>query len=143
MHADDISLTAKMDPLICSFGEHYMQRHEHKHLNVVTKNKIRELAKLLMEAKNHYPVESLYELMVPENYDLPVMATKDLVGYDPIKREYKKAPSLALHMGTLLQQVCKHIYSLILKKKEEFIQDIDIPKTITDVKELLKLIISN
>ena len=104
MHADDVSLTVKMDPLICSFGEHYMQRHKYKHLNIVTKNKMRELARLLIEAKNHYPVENLYELMVPENYDLLVMCTKKLAGFDTEKREYKKAPSLALHMGTLLQQ---------------------------------------
>lgn len=143
MHADDVSLTAKIDPLICSFGEQYMQRHKHKHLNTITKNKIRELAKLLIEAKNHLPVESLYELMVPENYDLLVMSTKNLAGYDPVKREYKKASSLALHMGTLLQQVCKNIYSLVLKKKEEFIKNIDVPQKVADVKALLKLVMSN
>lgn len=47
MKADEISLTAKTDTLICHFGENYLKKHKRKQMAVVCSNKMRELARLI------------------------------------------------------------------------------------------------
>lgn len=51
IRADRIGLTVKFDLLICSFGKFYVKRHKQENLSKVTKNKLRELARLLIEAR--------------------------------------------------------------------------------------------
>ena len=120
MRRDDISLIAKSDPLSLSFGAFYSKRHRRAHLNKVSKNKLRELARLWQKMK-----------------------LQKIAGYNEEKQNFEKAPSLALHMGTTLTQLCDHALSEIQQKNMIFVKGIDsIPKT-KDIKNLRRIIKSN
>lgn len=49
MRADNISLVAKKDILICAFGARYLKIHREKHFATVTSRKMRELSRLVIE----------------------------------------------------------------------------------------------
>ncbi|CAG9825705.1 unnamed protein product [Phaedon cochleariae] len=120
MRADEVSLQAKEDPLICAYGARYMKIHREKHFVNVTSRKMRELAKLLMEAKKEEPsINNLFEALQPKYFDLLVAATKIVAKYDKDKDCYK-SPTFALNIGTTLKQCCKIAIVFALKRKEVY-----------------------
>ncbi|KAJ8927562.1 hypothetical protein NQ314_019957, partial [Rhamnusium bicolor] len=142
MRADQVSLVAKKDPLICAFASRYLKIHREKHFVLVTSRKMRELARLLIEAKKIKPsITDLFGALKPENYDVLVSATKAASRYDPDNNSYE-APTFALQIGTTLKQCCDVALVHALKKSETF-PTIQSANTEGELKTLSQLIKGN
>ncbi|KAJ8945466.1 hypothetical protein NQ314_009218 [Rhamnusium bicolor] len=137
MKPDNISYTAKTDPLICLFGESYINKHKRKQMNIVVSNKMRELARLKLAIRNSSTIQHLIDDLKPECYEHIVAATKLISGYNVEKRTYN-ASSLAMHMGATLKFLCD-VTKAILTKNPLF-QHIDREKKIREIKDLRHMI---
>nr|CAI5843083.1 unnamed protein product [Callosobruchus analis] len=117
MKPDDISLVAKTDALICHFGEQYLKKHKRAQMATVCSNKMRELARLLIELRkatndNDLKLEGVIH---PKMFDTVIECAKRIGGYDPNEKTFR-APSLRAHIGTTLKQVSDILLHLILKQ---------------------------
>lgn len=143
MKADDISLVAKTDPLICQFGEQYLKKHRRKQMAVVCSNKMRQLARLLIELRRikNDDKYTLYDAINPVMFDTVIECAKNIGGYDPNTKSYR-APSLSAHIGTSLKQVSNLLMLLLIKKDPifKFVEDIEIK--IQEIKRFNELIVS-
>ncbi|XP_044765145.1 uncharacterized protein LOC123321547 [Coccinella septempunctata] len=119
MRADNISFTAKSDPLICLYGESYLNKHKRKQMNIVASNRMREMARLKISLMESSAITSLIDVLKPFHYELIVAAAKVVSGYDPDRKTYK-ASSLALHFGTNLKFLCDVAKKAILTKNPLF-----------------------
>lgn len=143
MRSDAISLIAKSEPLILSFGSFYAKRHRHGHLNKVTRNKLRELARLWQDMKLYIKDKNLFDALKPENFKYFVTSTQNIAGFNSHSQQFEKAPSLALHMGTTLKKLCEHAYSEVQQGNKMFLQPEDINTKTKEIKTLRRLIVSN
>jgi len=83
MLLDTISFTAKSDELIKAIGSRYLKSHKEKHLVHVVTQKMRTLARLLIQMKLENPsIKTLQECLVPKYLDSIVKSTKIVAGYD-------------------------------------------------------------
>ncbi|KAF5271122.1 hypothetical protein FQR65_LT17728 [Abscondita terminalis] len=117
MRADEIAFVAKSDALICHFGEQYLKKHSRQQMATVCSNKMRELARLLIEfriVKNDKSIR-LCDLLDPTLFDLVIECAKKIGGYDATTKTYR-APSLSSHIGTSLKQISDLLIRLLLKK---------------------------
>lgn len=142
MRCDDISLLAKSEPLILSFGSWYAKRHRQNHLSKVTRNKMRELSRLWKDMKKYIPDKSLFIALKPENFKYFVLSTQNITGYNETTQIFEKSPSLALHMGTTLKKLCEHALSEIQQKTSAFMKGID-PVTKGKEIKILRTLIKN
>lgn len=122
MRPDEISYTAKSDPLICLYGESYLNKHKRKQMNIVASNRMREMARLKMSIMKACVLTSLIDALKPSNYEIIVAAAKMVCGYDPNEKTYK-ASSLALHFGTNLKFLCDVAKKAILTENPLFSYD--------------------
>lgn len=122
MRPDEISYTAKSDPLICLYGESYLNKHKRKQMNIVASNRMREMARLKISLMKASLLTSLIDALKPSNYELIVVAAKVVCGYDPNQKTYK-ASSLALHFGTNLKFLCDVAKKAILTENPLFSYD--------------------
>lgn len=121
MRSDEIGLTARADPLIRSFGAWYNKKHSQEHLAKVARNKLREVARLIMAARKYptYCNFELFDLLKPEHFQMPVLASHDISGYNENTNKYKPG-SLAMHMGTTLKRLTSLAYSCLQQKRFTF-----------------------
>ncbi|CAG9826831.1 unnamed protein product [Diabrotica balteata] len=118
MRADNISLVAKSDTLICLYGEHLLNKHKRQQISTHISNKMREMGRLLIALKTiDKSIVGLFSAMKPECFQNLITATKEISSYDPVEKCYK-APSLALHMGTNLKIMCNVALKLVIEKKQ-------------------------
>lgn len=103
MRADNVSFTAKTDPLICAVANRYLKSHRDKQFHQVASRKMRQLASLLIELRKKAKINSLQDALDTAHFDLIVESTKVISKFDP-KSETYGAPSLASNMGTLLKE---------------------------------------
>lgn len=131
MKADDISFVAKTDYLICKFGENYLKKHKREQLNIVCSNKMRELARFLIDFRKiaNLPNYTLKDVLTPRLFDTVIECAKNVGGYDKEKKTYRAA-SVSAHLGTSLKQICDLFISLLLK------EDSSVP--VTKREELMK-----
>lgn len=134
MKVDDISLVAKTDYLIYKFGENYLKKHKREQLNIVCSNKMRELARFLIEFRkiSNSPNYTLKDILTPKLFDTVIECAKNLGGYDKEQKTYRAA-SLSAHLGTSLKQVSDLFITSLLKedsslcvpvaKREEIIKE--------------------
>lgn len=142
MRADQISLTAKKDALICAFAARYLKIHREKHFILIASRKMRELARLLIELKKiKTSIKDLFSALKPENYDALVSATEKISRYDKESQHFK-SPSLALNMGTSLKQCCDIALVLALKKTAS-IPTVERATAESELKTLIQLIEGN
>lgn len=143
MRSDAISLIVKSEPLILSFGSFYSKRHRHGHLNKVTRNKLRELARLWQDMKLYVKEKNLFDTLKPTNFKYFVTSTQNITGFNSQVQQFEKAPSLALHMGTTLKKLCEHAYSEVQQGNKMFVRPEDINTKTKEIKTLRRLIASN
>lgn len=145
MRYDAISLIVKSEPLILSFGNFYAKRHRHGHLNKVTRNKLRELARLWQDMQKYIPEKQMFKALKPDNFNFKffVISTQNITGYNNQSQAFEKAPSLALHMGTTLKKLCEHAYSEVQQGNRMFVQEEDRANKSKEIKTLRRLIKSN
>lgn len=90
MRADDISLIAKTDPLICLYGEYLLVKHKRKQISVVISNKIREMARMLKVIRaTDKDVHGFFDLLKPDMFGKLIYAAKVISRYN-----IKEAPAL-------------------------------------------------
>ncbi|KAK4886596.1 hypothetical protein RN001_002867 [Aquatica leii] len=139
MRADEISLVAKKDPLICAYGARYMRIHREKHFIAVTSRKMREIARLLIELKKIEPaIKCLFDALKPKYFDIIVAATKIVAKYNAEKDKYI-SPTYAMHMGTYLKQ-CAEIAIIFALKRKEIAEKVTSAEAEADLKTLIKVI---
>ncbi|KAB0805127.1 hypothetical protein PPYR_02097 [Photinus pyralis] len=118
MKPDEISHTAKSDPLIILYGEHLISKHKRQQIAVVVSNKIREMGRLLLALKEFNPrLESLFSYLKPNMFEFFVAATKKISGYNETNKSFQ-SPSLALHMGTSLKILCDVAFKIVLENRQ-------------------------
>lgn len=142
MKADEISYTAKTDPLICLYGESYLNKHKRKQMNVVASNKMREMARLKMKIVEASGIISFIDVLKPCHYELIVAAAKIVSGYDAQNKSFK-ASSSAMHFGTNLKFMCDVAKKAILTNNPLFTYGEEEKKCRLKDISLVKDVISN
>jgi hypothetical protein len=130
MNQDMIAVAIKEDRCILEYGYRLFKKNEkivshHQYI----RQKLRELGRLLLEARKVTHVKSIQELLKPEQYCQVVTAAKNLSGFSQQTGKYQR-PSLARKVGHSLHSLAMYIKSEGLKKKdrqatqdaEEFVQ---------------------
>lgn len=139
MRADDVSLTAKKDPLICEFGSRYLKVHRESHFINVVSRKMRELARFLIEMRKFDSnITTLFSVLKPQNFDLIIQATKNVAKYDSDKESYK-SPSYAMNFGTSIKQCCEIAIYHALKKKDSY-ETVCSAETEAELKTVIQLV---
>lgn len=123
MVSDNVSFIAKSDELIKAFGSRYLKNHKEKHLINVISQKMRTLARLLIQMKQEEPsIETLQDCLAPKYFDAIIKCTKIVASYDSSKDSFG-APSIVLKMGHMLKQCCDITEFNILKQCNNLVPD--------------------
>ncbi|XP_030607071.1 uncharacterized protein LOC115795355 [Archocentrus centrarchus] len=105
MNQDGISLVVKSERDILSLGESlYNSRKPHERRNDYIRQKMREIARLLVEARAKTPLKRTEDLVMPSNFPHVIQAVRAVAGYD-LKSNSYKVPSLALKLGHSLAKL--------------------------------------
>lgn len=121
MQADEISMVAKQDSLICAYASRYIKIHRERHFELVASRKMRELARLLLELRKLKPnkIHSLFSALNPKYFSLLVEATKICAKYNHDKQIYESG-TYALNIATSLKQCCDIASLYALQKKSVY-----------------------
>lgn len=138
MRADEISLVAKQDPLICLYGESYLNKHKRKQMNVVASSRIREMARLKMALMKCVNIEYLIQVLKPDYYNHIIAAAKLISGYNAENKTFK-SPSLAMHLGTNMKFLCEVARKALITKDQLFPTD-NRENTLKDILEVKEII---
>ncbi|KAJ8958072.1 hypothetical protein NQ314_006467, partial [Rhamnusium bicolor] len=138
MHADRASFYGKNDPVICQHAEDYLRKHKRPHIKNAVSNKIRELGRLLTSLEEIYGLNTMLQAMNTKHFDKVVHAAQIISGYDATSKTFQ-APSLALHMKTILLTACLAAKTILLKQ-EPILPVGDYKKALKNVKEFRMLI---
>ncbi|XP_044590316.1 uncharacterized protein LOC123268918 [Cotesia glomerata] len=140
MAADEISLVAKTDIVIVLYGEQYLKMHKREQLKVVCSQKMREMARFLIQIRkiennDKFP---FIDVLTPSMFEKVLDATKRVAGFDIETNSYR-SPSLPPHIGTALKQISELVIAMLLRNPSMFnCQTPDIK--IKEVKTFLSLI---
>ncbi|MED6245114.1 hypothetical protein ATANTOWER_031603, partial [Ataeniobius toweri] len=105
MNQDDISMVVKSERDILRLGESlYNGRKPHERRNDYIRQKMREIARLLIVARAKTPLKRTEDLVMPSNFPHVIQAVRVVAGYDMESNSYK-VPSLALKLGHSLAKV--------------------------------------
>lgn len=116
MRKDKVSLIAKQDKLICAFEAWYLKIHGSKHY--VISQKTRELAKILIEAREMQPdINDLLQLLQPVHFNILIEATKSIAKYDS-KKDVFLFPTFAINIATSLRQCCDAALELAVNDED-------------------------
>ncbi|XP_060535343.1 uncharacterized protein LOC132707485 [Cylas formicarius] len=110
MRADDISLIAKKDTLICQYAFSYIKGRQSKgNIDLVRQN-MRRLAKLLRCArKENSDVQNLIDILRPKHFKLIISGVNKIAKYNTQTENYE-SPTLAINFGTLIKKCCDLAY---------------------------------
>lgn len=116
MANDELSFTAKSDTLITSFGSRYLKSHKEKHLVAVVSQKMRMLARFLLEMRvENSTIFTLKYCLVPQHFDATIKCSKKVARYNS-KTDSFGSPSVILKLGQMLKQCCDLAEFLSLKQ---------------------------
>lgn len=120
MSANKISFVAKKDPLICAFGARYLNIHREEHQVNVCSRKMRELSKILIEARKVKPnIKDFFELLHPQHFDLIVSCVKVIAKYDS-KTDQFLSPTYAMNISRSLKDCCDIAILQTVKRKYNY-----------------------
>ncbi|CAJ1048439.1 uncharacterized protein LOC119023775 isoform X5 [Xyrichtys novacula] len=105
MNQDSISSVVRSERDILRLGESlYNVRKPQEKRNDYIRQKMREMARLLITARAMTPLKSTEDLVMPTNFPLVIKAVRAVAGYEVQSNSYK-IPSLALKLGHSLAKV--------------------------------------
>lgn len=105
MNQDDIALVVRSEREILSLGESlYNSRKPFEKRNDYIRQKMREMARLLITARAITPLKTTEDLVMPQNFHHVIKAVRAVAGYEFESNLYK-TPSLALKLGHSLAKV--------------------------------------
>nr|CAI5858719.1 unnamed protein product [Callosobruchus analis] len=117
MLADQVSLKAKKDALICAYGSRYINTHREQHHINICSRKMRELAKLLIQCQKLEPtIKNLFDLLQPQFFDMVVESVKVIARYNPETDVYR-SPTFAMNISRSLKDCCDIAILHIIKRK--------------------------
>nr|XP_043873421.1 uncharacterized protein LOC122762290 isoform X6 [Solea senegalensis] len=119
MNQDRIAVAIKEARCILEYGYRLFRKNEkvvsqHQYI----RQKLRELGRLLLKARQVTHVKTIQELIKPEQYSQVVTAAKSLSGFSEQTGKYQ-CPSLARKVGHSLYSLAMFIKSEGLKKKDK------------------------
>nr|XP_055030542.1 uncharacterized protein LOC129419425 isoform X2 [Misgurnus anguillicaudatus] len=111
MNYDEVSRVIHSDGCIMQLGEHMFNRMgsdvtKHDYI----RQKMREVGRLLLEARRITPLKTMEDFMIPANFKHVISAVKVVSGFDEEKNSYR-IPSLALKLGHSLKKICSIVES--------------------------------
>lgn len=105
MNQDEISMVVQSERDILHLGESlYNSRKPHERRNDYIRQKMREMARLLLAARTETPLKVTEDLVLPSNFPHVLQAVRAVAGYD-LESNIFKIPSLALKLGHSLAKV--------------------------------------
>ncbi|KAF7645898.1 hypothetical protein LDENG_00196890 [Lucifuga dentata] len=105
MNNDEISTVVRNECDILHLGESlYNSRKPYERRNHYIRQKMREMARLLIEARAITPLKSMEDLVMPTNFPHVIKAVRSVAGYSEESNTYE-IPSLALKLGHSLAKV--------------------------------------
>lgn len=136
LRADDISMTAKKDEIICEVARRYIKSHKEKHLLLVAKRYMRRLSRLLISVRSieGNPSLRIIDILTPQKFKNLVKATRTIAEYNDTTQSYK-SPSLALQMGTLLKNAINTAYSWEIQRTSCSKEKLEALKSLTSLIE--------
>nr|CAI5821401.1 unnamed protein product [Callosobruchus analis] len=121
MLADQVSLKAKKDALICAYGSRYINTHREQHHINICSRKMRELAKLLIQCQKLEPtIKNLFDLLQPQFFDMVVESVKVIARYNPETDVYR-SPTFAMNISRSLKDCCDIAILHIIKRKYNYL----------------------
>uniref|UniRef100_A0A3P9M1A8 SET domain-containing protein n=1 Tax=Oryzias latipes TaxID=8090 RepID=A0A3P9M1A8_ORYLA len=119
MNQDKIAVSIKQDLCILEYGYRLFTKNEktisqHQYI----RQKLRELGRLLLEAKKDAPVKTIKDLIKPEKYNFIVGVVKRLSGFSEETGRFQR-PSLARKVGHSLHSLAMFIKSEGLKNQDK------------------------
>lgn len=123
MTVDEVSLCARNDHLIISFGEKQYQKHKAlSHMRQYVRTKMRELARFLIKAREEEnSIQTLSDCISPAKFKTTVRAVRSLCGIDTGKSA--TIPSLALKIGHSLSKCANILLSQALMQDDVELQN--------------------
>ncbi|XP_073703962.1 uncharacterized protein [Garra rufa] len=111
MNYDAVSRVVHSDICIMQLGEHMFNRMgsdvtKHDYI----RQKMREVGRLLLEARKITPLRSMADFIIPANFKHVISAVKVVAGYDEEKNSYG-IPSLALKLGHSVNKISSIVES--------------------------------
>ncbi|XP_077388777.1 uncharacterized protein LOC144026107 isoform X3 [Festucalex cinctus] len=96
---DEVTRVIYDDDLLLKFGQHLFDLNgSRKNRHDYIRQRLRELGRLLTEARKNSSIRKAVELIYPANFNRVITAVKVLAGHNSENNTYKK-PSLALKIG--------------------------------------------
>lgn len=141
MKPDNISYTAKSDPLIFLYGEFYLDKHKGKQLNVAASNKLREIARLKMALKETTTIKSLFDALRPDMYNHIVTAAKVVSGYDAETKTFR-SPFVARSLGNNVKFLCDVARNAIIMKHPLLRTAASKKQRLKEIFQLQKIVVS-
>ncbi|KAL3275245.1 hypothetical protein HHI36_020014 [Cryptolaemus montrouzieri] len=134
LRADDISLVAKKDKIICEMARKYLKSYKKRHLVCIAKRNMRRLARFLIEARKieNDSSLSLDSILHPSKFKLIVAAVKRLTNYNSKNKRFCIS-NIVMEMGPLIKKAIAAACSL------ELLKDMTSPRL--DVLDTLKRMI--
>jgi len=124
MQDDKITHAASQDSLVTAFGERLMDQYGDKqHLWAMVSQRLRELGRLLLVAKQSFVKKDLKGLLHPKEFDFVVQCVRDVAGYNPDDHSYQ-IPTLAMRLGGSLKKCANILLSEAIKSEDEELQRI-------------------
>lgn len=116
MRADDVSLIAKKDPLICQYAYSYIKGRRSKgNLDLVRQN-VRRLAKLLkFVQKRDSNIKLFIDILRPCHFKMIIDGVNEMAQFNHETEKYD-SPTLAMNFGTLLKKCCDLAFVELLQK---------------------------
>lgn len=118
MNQDGVAWVLKTDNCLLEYGQRLFKTHgklisQRQYI----RQKLRELCRLVLEARKVQPVKTIKELIKPEKYSHVVAATRSLAGCNQTGNNYH--PTLARKMGHSLNSLALFIISEALKSNDK------------------------
>ena len=123
MTHDEVSFTAKNDRVILAVGQYLWGKNGHfKNQHQYIKQKMRELARFLIEAKRQDDsVESLSDCIDPKKFHLAVDVVRNIAGLND-SGDYE-IPSLAKKLGGLLKKSAGRVKFMAAQEEDDRAKD--------------------
>lgn len=111
MNQDEVALAARNDWCILELGKHLYNKHGTRvKMHEYIRQKMRELGRLLICAREVTPLKSIKELIHPKNFMHTVNAVKKTAGYNEETATYETA-SVAVKLGQSLSKIAMLVES--------------------------------
>ncbi|XP_048861689.1 uncharacterized protein LOC125729875 isoform X19 [Brienomyrus brachyistius] len=125
MAYNEISAIVRSDRCILQLGQHFFNKiGSDKGKHDYIRQKLREIGRLLQEARKCTPLHNMEDFVIPSNFPHVVKAVKVVAGYNEETHSYQ-IPSLAMKLGHSLKKIAS-----IVESNATIVGDNDLAKSV-------------